>query len=69
MPGIGRPNSTTNEQRREIWRRWKEGQSLSDIGRALGKIPGSIHHVVKANGGYVPAERSRSERVLSALRV
>jgi len=65
MPGIGRPNSTTNEQRREIWRRWKEGQSLSDIGRALGKIPGSIHHVVKANGGYVPAERSRSERVLS----
>jgi len=65
MAGIGRPNSTTDEQRREIWRRWKEGQSLSDIGRALGKIPGSIHHVVKANGGYVPAERSRSGRVLS----
>jgi len=67
MAGIGRPNGTANEQRREIWRRWKEGQSLSDIGRALGKIPGSIHHVVKANGGYVPAERSRSARVLSLV--
>jgi transposase, IS30 family len=62
----GRPNSTTNEQRREIWRRWKDGQSLSEIGRALGKIPGSVFHVVKANGGYVPAERTRSFRVLSA---
>ena len=65
MAGIGRPNSTSNEQRREMWRRWREGQSLSDIGRALGKVPGSIHHVVGANGGYVPAQRSRSGRVLS----
>lgn len=67
MGNVGRPNSTTNEQRREIWRRWKGGQSLIEIGRALGKIPGSVFHVVKANGGYVPAERTRSSRVLSAL--
>lgn len=66
MGKVGRPNSTTSEQRREIWRRWKEGQSLSDIGRALGKVPGSVYHVVKANGGYVPAERTRSKRVLSS---
>lgn len=65
MAKRGRPNRTTAEQRREIWRRWKEGQSLSDIGRALGKVPGSVYHVVKANGGFVPAERMRSPRVLS----
>lgn len=66
MARVGRPNRTTAEQRREIWQRWKQGQSLSEIGRALGKIPGSVFHVVKANGGYVPPERTRSKRVLSA---
>jgi hypothetical protein len=30
------------EQRAELWTRWKEGQSLSDIGRALDKAPGSV---------------------------
>ncbi len=65
MAKVGRPNRMTAEQRRQIWRRWKEGQSLSEIGRALVKIPGSVYHVVKANGGIVPAHRHRSVRVLS----
>jgi IS30 family transposase len=52
-------------QRRELWRRWKEGQSLSEIGRALQRQPGSIYTVLKSNGGYVPAERRRSARALS----
>jgi transposase, IS30 family len=41
------------------------GESLSEIGRALGKQPGSIHGVVASNGGYVPAVRRRSPRVLT----
>jgi IS30 family transposase len=49
----------SDAQKREVWHRWRRGQSLSDIGRALGKVPGSIHGVVKANGGYVPADRTR----------
>ena len=53
------------EQKRELWRRWKAGQSLSEIGRALGRQPGSIHGVVEGNGGYVPAPRRRSARTLS----
>lgn len=65
MVKVGRPNRTTAEQRRVIWEGWKQGQSLSEIGRALGKVPGSVFHVIKANGGFVPAERSRSGRVLS----
>jgi IS30 family transposase len=61
---VGRPGLTL-AQKKELWRRWKEGQSLSEIARALGKHPGSIHGVVKSNGGIVPATRTRSSRVLS----
>jgi IS30 family transposase len=64
MAQMGRPGLTA-EQKRELWSRWKEGESLSEIGRALGKQPGSIHGVVASNGGYVPVPRSRSARVLS----
>jgi len=61
---LGRPGLSLL-QKRELWQRWKSGQSLSEIGRALGKHPGSVHGVVKANGGIVPAERTRSALVLS----
>ncbi len=38
------------EQKRELWRRWKEGESLSEIGRALERGPGSIFGVVIPEG-------------------
>jgi IS30 family transposase len=49
----------------ELWERWKSGQSLSDIGRALSKHPASIHGVVSGNGGFVPPTRRRSRLALS----
>ncbi len=64
MAQRGRPGLTT-EQKRELWSRWRSGESLSEIGRALGTQPGSVHGVVASNGGYVPAPRSRSMRTLS----
>ena len=64
MAQRGRPGLSP-EQKRELWSRWKAGESLSEIGRALGKQPGSIHGVVASNGGYVPAVRRRSARVLT----
>jgi IS30 family transposase len=64
MAQRGRPGLSP-EQKRDLWRRWKAGESLSEIGRALGRQPGSIHGVIEANGGYVPAPRRRSARVLS----
>jgi len=64
MAQMGRPGLTA-EQKRELWSRWKAGESLSEIGRALGRQPGSIHGVVASNGGYVPAPRRRSPRALS----
>jgi IS30 family transposase len=64
MVQIGRPRLSF-AQKKELWRRWKQGQSLSEIARALGKHAGSIHGVLQANGGIVPLPRSRGVRVLS----
>lgn len=58
MAQVGRPG-LSSVQKREFWQRWKSGQSLSEIGRALGKHPGSVHGVVQANGGFVPPTRRR----------
>ncbi len=64
MAQVGRPGLSPS-QKRELWQRWKNGQSLSDIARVLRKHPGSIHGVVSANGGIVPLERRRSRTALS----
>ena len=47
-------------QKSDLWRRWKAGQSLHEIGRAFGKSPSSIRCVVSLRGGFVPAVRRRS---------
>lgn len=52
-------------QKAELWQRWEQGQSLSEIGRALGKHPGSIHGVVSLNGGFLPPVRRRSRWALT----
>jgi IS30 family transposase len=61
---VGRPGLSP-VQKRELWQRWKSGQSLSEIGRALGKHTGSVHGVIKANGGFVPPTRRRRPGALS----
>ena len=52
-------------QKSDMWRRWKAGQSLHEIGRAFGKSHSSIRCVVSLQGGFVPAVRRRSLRVLT----
>src|ERR1700676_4689132 len=54
-------------QQSELWRRWKAGQSLHEIGRAFGKEHSSIRCLVARHGGIVPAVRRRSRRVLTAV--
>lgn len=61
---MGRPGLSA-EQKAEAWARWRGGESLSDIGRALGKHAGSVHGVVAARGGIAPAERRRSHLALT----
>ncbi len=48
-----------------LWHRWKDGESLSDIGRSLGKHAASIHAIVKPHGGVMPRFRKRSARSLT----
>jgi IS30 family transposase len=60
-----RRRGLSEAQRTQLWQRWKDGQSLSDIGRALGKHAASIFAVVIASGGFPPATRRRARRALT----
>lgn len=64
MLQLGRPGLTFQEKA-ELWKRWKAGESLSDIGRVLSCHPASVHGVLKRYGGFRPAERKRSVSALS----
>lgn len=65
MPRVRRPRLSVS-QKAELWSRWKRGESLSEIARALDRVPGAIFQVVVQHGGIPPPERRRSTRVLSA---
>lgn len=64
MAQLGRPGLPPQEKA-ELWRRWKRGESLSDIARALKKGGGSIFGVLRLCGGIAPAVRQRSRLALS----
>ena len=55
----------TEQQRNEMWRRWKAGQSLHEIGRVFGKDHVSIQFMLAQHGGIAPAVRRRSPRTLT----
>jgi IS30 family transposase len=57
---LGRPGGLSAAGKKELWERWKAGESVSDISRALKKPPGSIHGMLKATGGIAPPERRRA---------
>jgi IS30 family transposase len=52
-------------QKSELWRRWKAGQPLHELGRAFGKEHSSIRCLVSRHGGFVPSVRRRSLRTLT----
>lgn len=52
-------------QKLAIWERWKCGESLNDIARALARNRGSIHYALASNGGIQPATRRRSRLALT----
>jgi len=52
-------------QKQDVWDQWRNGRSLTDIGRGLGKAPASIYFIVSANGGFVPPLRKRAVRTLT----
>jgi len=52
-------------QKTEIWKRWKAGQSLHEIGRAFDKPHTTIHQFLLPSGGIRPAARRRSRLALT----
>jgi IS30 family transposase len=52
-------------ERKELWEHWKRGETISDIARALGRAPGTIHCTIREHGGVVPRERRRSRLALT----
>lgn len=60
-----RKRGVTVHERADLWQRWRTGQSLSEISRALGKAPGSVFGYLRSNGGIPPAVRCRSSHALS----
>src|ERR1700733_15486399 len=55
----------SEEQRNDMWRRWKGGQSLHEIGRTFGKDHVSIQFMLAQQGGIAPAVRRRSPLTLT----
>ena len=50
----------TAAQKAEVWRRWRHGESLNAIGRALGRIAKVVRYEVARTGGVAPHARHRS---------
>jgi len=51
-------------QERALWARWKRGESVRAIERALVMQPKALQGVVARHGGIAPAPRTRAPRVL-----
>ena len=55
----------TAAQKTELWRRWRHGESLNAIGRALGRIAHVVRYEVARTGGIPPPARQRSRLALT----
>jgi len=63
---MGRHSRVSDAQRVELWRRYRAGEPVHRIAKALGQRSSSnIYRALEATGGIAPAHRSRSSRVLS----
>jgi len=52
-------------QKAELWERWKNGQCVADIARALGRRNKSgVYRILAHDGGIVPLPRRRAAGAL-----
>lgn len=64
MQRVRRSRMSANDKA-AIWDRWTRGESLSEIGRAIDRIPAEVFHVVRVRGGIPPPSRWRSARAMT----
>jgi IS30 family transposase len=55
----------SREQLQEVWRRWKQRETLAAIGAALARPGHAVYKVVRRHGGIAPAPRRRARWALS----
>ena len=55
----------TEVQKGELWHRWRKGESITDISRALGSFRTSVSDVLRRHGGFAPLLRKRAPHALS----
>lgn len=55
----------TVRQKAELWDRWRAGESINEIGRALGKRASSVFDALQRQGGIYRAPRRRSTGCLT----
>lgn len=55
------------QEKAELWRRWKAGETVAQIARTMGKSNLSLFGVVWPYGGIAPRERCHLDRI--ALRL
>jgi Helix-turn-helix domain len=51
--------------KRDIWSRWKAGDTLHEIGRVYGKCHNTIRAVLLPHGSIPPIARRRSRQALT----
>jgi len=62
---LGKRTRLSAAHRAELWRRWKAGQSLHEIGRALGRDHVVVQLQLARHGGIAPVTRCRSHAALT----
>ena len=63
----GKRSRLTSAEKTDIWKRWKAGQTLHEIGRSYGKPHNSIRGVLLPRGGITPVARRRSRLALTLV--
>lgn len=54
------------DERAALWRAWKEGLTLSQIGRGLNRRAATVLQVLRREGGFAPRTRRRAAQGLQA---
>lgn len=55
----------TDEQKQDIWDRWKSGETMHEIGRSFDRFHITVFGMLSATGGIRPPERQRSHLALT----
>lgn len=67
MATRGRPRRFSREQERELWTRWRRGESLKAISAALAAPLPTVQTAVARRGGIAPPPRTRAARTLGPV--